>query len=399
MRQYIGVAGPRLRGVVVVTSEEHFGTITLDIYWYLPFSHKIENRLAGAVGRLGDHLVVESLALVPGETASEFAGYEVRRDLPRTPELRSGSWRWGRSRTAVYMERSRRRRVLVRSQRFDVAHIHLLNYFTDWRALRRLGREAPLISNVHDVVPHQARLPRRVERRLLRGVYANCGLILVAHRVLAEKLEDEFAIAPERIRIVPLPVHSVDPPPRYVVSPTEINVLFFGTFRPNKGIPVLLEAIRMLGDVTDVRFHLAGTGDPHVEQQVRQAAAQDTRITAEIGFVRRARLDSLYRSASLVVLPYTSFASQSGVLRDAYGYGAPVIVSDVGALGEAVREDGTGWVVPPGDAEALAAALRTAGSDPAARAEYAVAVSRVAAGRTFALVGAAIRDIYEEVAR
>src|SRR5215211_7916726 len=66
----------------------------------------------------------------------------------------------------------------------------------------------------------------------------------------------------------------------------------------------------------------------------------------------------LFEQSSLVVLPYTSFSAQSGVLHDALAYGLPVVVTDVGALGESVRRWGIGQVVPPDDDAALAGAIR-----------------------------------------
>ena len=45
-------------------------------------------------------------------------------------------------------------------------------------------------------------------------------------------------------------------------------------------------------------------------------------------------------------------------LRTAIGRGRPVVVSDVGSLGETVRDFGLGRVVPPGDVHALAEACR-----------------------------------------
>ncbi len=54
------------------------------------------------------------------------------------------------------------------------------------------------------------------------------------------------------------------------------------------------------------------------------------------------------------------------MLATALGHGRPVVVSDVGSLGELVREFGAGEVVPPGDAEALAAACARLLTDPSA---------------------------------
>ena len=59
--------------------------------------------------------------------------------------------------------------------------------------------------------------------------------------------------------------------------------------------------------------------------------------------------------AAVVVLPYRHIES-SGVLATALGYGRPVVVADVGSLGDTVRELDAGVVVPPEDSEALAEA-------------------------------------------
>jgi len=57
-----------------------------------------------------------------------------------------------------------------------------------------------------------------------------------------------------------------------------------------------------------------------------------------------------------VVLPYLS-ATQSGIVQIAYNYDRPVVTTDVGGLPEVVHHERTGFLVPPGDAAALAQAI------------------------------------------
>ncbi|MBN1180615.1 MAG: glycosyltransferase, partial [Anaerolineae bacterium] len=71
----------------------------------------------------------------------------------------------------------------------------------------------------------------------------------------------------------------------------------------------------------------------------------------------------LFRNCALLVLPYHD-ATQSALVGAAYAFGKPVIVTRTGALPEYVDEGETGWVVPPGDAQALADCLSQALSDP-----------------------------------
>ncbi|WP_054847330.1 glycosyltransferase [Methanoculleus chikugoensis] len=72
----------------------------------------------------------------------------------------------------------------------------------------------------------------------------------------------------------------------------------------------------------------------------------------------------LFQQASVVALPYLE-ASQSGVIPTAYGFRRPVVVTDVGgSLPEVVDDGVTGYVVPPRDPEALAAAIVRLLKDP-----------------------------------
>ena len=71
----------------------------------------------------------------------------------------------------------------------------------------------------------------------------------------------------------------------------------------------------------------------------------------------------LFRQAALLVLPYRD-ATQSALIAAAYRFGAPVIVTRRGALPEYVVEGETGWIAPPDNPGALAAALREALADP-----------------------------------
>jgi glycosyltransferase involved in cell wall biosynthesis len=70
-----------------------------------------------------------------------------------------------------------------------------------------------------------------------------------------------------------------------------------------------------------------------------------------------------FRRCGLVILPYVE-ASQSALVAAAYFFAKPVAVSRVGALPEYVVEGQTGWLVPPGDAQALTEALAVALADP-----------------------------------
>lgn len=319
-------------------------------HWYIPFAR--EEELAWALGtpRRGESLLMEVVDQAVAPASGTFGPVTVVRDLPDVNRT-VGRPAWLASRAGTYWRRAAARRATLQSATFDVVHLHYINRFTD--PFIRPG--APLVVSVHDVVPHRSRLGR-AEHVVLKRTYDRADSLVVAHESLRAALVSDFGLAESSIHVVPLPVFPVPyaftmPPP--AGSPL---VLFFGALRPNKGLSVLVEAARLLAG-RDVRFVIAGRGDATEEAIAKDAARSDPRIDARIGFVNMADKQSLYAQASIVVLPYTSFASQSGVLHDAYAHGRPVVVTDVGALGRSVREDGTGLVVAPGDPVALARAI------------------------------------------
>lgn len=371
---------------------------SMHIYWYTLAEHRRPDRLALATLRPGDRMTFHCLATKDGHpTAGSPAPYDVVRELPEARRLREGSAEWLLSRTLVYPQRALLRDRLVRRLRVELCHVQFLNYFVDAWALRRLARRTTLVSTVHDVVPHQRRVPPAVERRLLSRLYRSCGTIVVAHRYLRERLASDFAMDPERIEVIPLPVPPVTPEPVAGAASPGRRLLFFGTLRRNKGVDVLLDAIKLLAHDDEMRVHFAGRGAAEVEAQVATAAGQDGRITFENGYASLRRKDELFRSAALIVLPYTSFSSQSGVLSDAYSYRVPVVVSDVGALGLTVEDDRSGWVVPPEDSEALAATIAAALDDPGGMAQRARAIDDAARHRTHEAVGRLHRDLYDRL--
>jgi glycosyltransferase involved in cell wall biosynthesis len=136
-----------------------------------------------------------------------------------------------------------------------------------------------------------------------------------------------------------------------------------------KGHLVLLEALHRLAALD---WHLTCVGsaerDPACARSI--AAAIDRlglrqRVTL-IGALAEADLGPVYDRADLFVLP--SYHEGYGmVLAEALARGLPVVSTTAGAIPDTVP-DGAGLLVPPGDAQALAAALRQVISAPELRA-------------------------------
>lgn len=369
----------------------------MQIYWYWPFVRREELELASAVPVPGDRLLVHSTPRAGDQPLESTGTYELDLSLPWVSDASEGSARWLGSRAGTYVRRASQRARVIRSGRFDICHVFYLNYFTDWTALARLRRRVPLVSSVHDVVPHQSRVPHRIEYQLLAAQYRNAGTIVVLHESIRRRLVEEFDVSPDRVEVVPLQVPAVAAGSSGLRGSSVPTVLLFGTLRRNKGVDVFLAAAEALRDLLDIRFVIAGRGAPDIEALVWEAAARDARIIAQVGYVTAERKTELYSQADIVVLPYTSFASQSAVLNDAYAHGVPVVVTDVGALGETVRDEGTGRVVASGDAVQLAQAIVELLANPQARERASSAEHAVAQARSPQVTGARLRALYERV--
>ncbi len=194
---------------------------------------------------------------------------------------------------------------------------------------------------------------RRVVRGVLRG----------AHRCYADGVE--LARDAERISGVDVPFL---PSSRLLDQAAAIEaidwgqgsprLLFIGRYAPVKGVDVLLHAIRLVRDAgCDVSLRMLGGGewDEHVRDLVRTLGLTDC-VTVG-GYADLPTVVSHAKACDALVIP-SRMESIPLVLSDALQLGKPVIVSDVGDMGELIRENPAGLVVPPADETALAAAIQ-----------------------------------------
>jgi len=206
---------------------------------------------------------------------------------------------------------------------------------------------------IHDPSPHPGDAVPRHDPLFNRALARGAGLIFTHGEALREELLARLAPrAP--VVVVPHGIESAEVAP----LPSRPSILFFGRISRYKGLDVLLDAMAAVwAAVPEATLIVAGEGKiaPH-------PALADPRVEVRSGFLPDARLPELFAGATCVALPYLQ-ASQSGVGSLAKPHGRALVVSAVGGLPELVS-DGSGLVVPPRDAPALAAALVSLLRDP-----------------------------------
>jgi glycosyltransferase involved in cell wall biosynthesis len=180
------------------------------------------------------------------------------------------------------------------------------------------------------------------------------------------------------------------------LAPHELIVLLAARLTGWKGQRVLIDAAARLkaAGLADVVFVLAG--DPQGRDgYVRDLdKAIETKGLKEI--VRRVGhctdMPAAFLAASVVTVPSTEAEAFGRAAVEAQAMGAPVVVSDLGAVPETVLtppevapQERTGWRVPPGDAGALAEALSTALTMGASAREAMATRARLHVERHFSL--------------
>lgn len=135
-------------------------------------------------------------------------------------------------------------------------------------------------------------------------------------------------------------------------------MLFFGLVRAYKGLDLLLDAFGAVKDLLpDLQLIIAGEFYEDEDKYRAQIAANGLtdRVILRNAFIPDADLRKYFGAADLIVQPYKS-ATQSGVTQVAFHFEKPMLVTNVGGLGEVVHDGKMGYACAP-DPQAIAADL------------------------------------------
>ena len=180
------------------------------------------------------------------------------------------------------------------------------------------------------------------------------------------------------------------------------RILSVGGLAPGHGQDDLIRAMRLVGDA-----ELVIAGGPPAERLDGHAEARRLRELAEragvaeqvklVGAVPHDQMATWYRSADVVACT-PHYASAGRVSLEAMACGVPVVGYAMGGIADAVVDEVTGKLVPPGDVRTLGVTLRRLLSDNAGRFAYGhAAVDRVRCSYTWERTAAALERLYERV--
>lgn len=138
------------------------------------------------------------------------------------------------------------------------------------------------------------------------------------------------------------------------------TLLFVGRLSPQKAPLLLIDAAILLAERgLDYRLELVGDGElrAEIERRIRRARLEDRIVLT--GWMEEQSVFQRMRDARCLVLPSLA-EGLPVVIMEAFSLHRPVISTHVGGIPELVEPGASGWLVPCGDLESLANAMRSA---------------------------------------
>jgi phosphatidyl-myo-inositol alpha-mannosyltransferase len=278
----------------------------------------------------------------------------------------------------------------LRSGGYDVVHVHEpVVPVLGWDALCSTAPELPLVGTFHTYS----------ENELTNGIAA----VALGGRRRMNRLRVRIAVSDAaawtarrfyggRYRIVPNGVHLQPrrpPAPRAEGEP--LRILFVGQAVERKGLPFLLQAFEALRDQIPATLTLVGAG----EREIAHMMLDGHGVIALGKLSEERKLEELAR-ADVVCAPSLNGESFGMVLTEAFAASAPVLATDIPGYRDVVRDGVDGLLVAPGDALALAEALRRLALDEPLRARMSLAARERAERFAWPHVAAEVLDCYEQ---
>ena len=252
-----------------------------------------------------------------------------------------------------------------------------VSYVEERQAVRPLVAEGTVLGRPGAVERRFRRWKAPLQIALGRWTTRRADLVLAPSATTAGELARDYGA--REIAVLPNATGGMAPiTPVREEADGEGYLLFVGRLRIRKGVEVLLEALRCLAAGAESpaaggagplapapRLLIAGDGE-HRQALVAKAAELGLGEGA-VSFLGRcgpARVAGFLAGARALVVP-SIYEGMPLVVLEAMAQGLPVVASRVSGIPEVVVDGETGWLVPPEDPAALAAALREVLGDPA----------------------------------
>lgn len=261
---------------------------------------------------------------------------------------------------------ARRVRAWLEEGAFDVLHIHeplspSVGLIALWQA------DCAVVATFHTANDRSRamQIAYPMLRPTLERIAARIAVSEEARRTVVEHIGGDAVVIPNGVEVGTF--RAAHPRPEWLGTPERPTIAFLGrTDEPRKGLGVLLEALPAItAAVPGIRVLVAGRGDLDEARAVAERLPGVLELLGEISDEDKA---ALLRSVNVYVAPQIGGESFGIVLVEAMAADALVVASDLPAFRRVLDEGRAGVTFPVGDPAALASAVVSAVTDPAATA-------------------------------
>ena len=267
---------------------------------------------------------------------------------------------------------------------YDAVWVHGYSYLTLWLAIfsARLRRLPVLIREEQTLLHRRPRLRELARGMILRLLFINTTALYIGTN--NREFFRAYGVPDRRLFSAPYCVDNEDLQRRARLLAPERDqvrerlgvggpdpvILFVGKLVSKKDPLTLVEAFRKVRTQLPCRLLVVGEGPLEGEMRKRAATAGLTGVSF-VGFLNRTEIATAYVAADVFCLPSAFHETWGIVVNEAMNFALPMVVSDkVGCGRDLVREGENGNVVPVGDIEALAGALKALVADAGMRSRY-----------------------------
>jgi glycosyltransferase involved in cell wall biosynthesis len=200
--------------------------------------------------------------------------------------------------------------------------------------------------------------------RQVKAMFEGAARVIVLGRVWDDFIRNRAPAAASRVVVLPNATRTPTTP--WVGGGDSIHILFLGRIGDLKGVPQLGDALSRMQAMPGWRATIAGDGSVEAARRRAVELGLADRVTIP-GWVDSDGVADLIAHADILVLP--SFVENLPMsVIEGMGSGLAVVATPVGAVEDIITDGETGLLVPPGDVDALTAALTRLVEDGALRA-------------------------------
>jgi beta-1,4-mannosyltransferase len=275
---------------------------------------------------------------------------------PYTPLLYSGMG------SSVVVEEFSAGKLL---RRYAVWHIHwpeaLLNIRNPSRAALKVNgffaaadylrwRGVKIVWTMHNFKAHEGLYPALEARFWHRFIPRVDGAISLSETGLSIAKAQFPALQHVPTAVIPhghyrdeYPQSTVDGRAELGIAPNARVILFFGAVRAYKNVDALVRAFREVATPEALLYIVGRPNTAALTEAILKEASADSRVRIAFEFVKNEDVSKFMQIADLVVLPYRAILNSGSALL-ALSFNRPILVPDLGSMGDLRNDFGSAWV-------------------------------------------------------